>query len=469
MSNLSLFALLISIGFFVHFLAKNKANSLQVNTKLHSLPRYYGYMVAMRTVTAPLAILGLWIIFESKVIALITLANFPELANYSESQIGLIINQVLNSIQSNSIINDNSMRSNIAIIYQQNLSYSNIIKAVTIISTMIVSFMLSYRLVQVNTRARNKVEKYFIYILISCASIAILVTIGIIFSVLFEAIEFFKRVPVLDFLFGLHWSPQIAIREGQTVSSGAFGAVPVFWGTIFVSLIALIIAVPIGLLSAVYLSEYASNKMRSYVKPFLEILAGIPTVVYGFFAALTVGPLIKDFGVWLKSVGVNLDIELLANISVSTESVLAVGIVMGMMIVPFVLSLSDDVISSVPNDLRDGSIAMGATKFETVSKVVIPAALPGVMASILLAASRAIGETMIVLMAAGVAANLTVNPLATITTVTVQIVTLLTGDQEFDNTKTLSAFALGLGLFITTLILNIISLNIVKKYREQYE
>ncbi len=469
MSSLNLFALIIAVGFLVHFLAKNKASSLRVNAKLHSLPRYYGYMVAMWTITAPLAILGLWIIFEGKIITLVTLANFPELATYSESQLGLIINQVLNLIQTNSIVNDGTIKNNIAIIYQQNLLYSAIIKTIVVISIMIITFILSYRLVQVDTRARNKVEKYFIYILISCASIAILVTVGIVFSVLIEAVEFFKRIPILDFLFGLHWSPQIAIRDDQIGSSGGFGAVPVFWGTIFVSLIALIIAVPIGLFSAVYLSEYASSKIRSFVKPFLEVLAGVPTVVYGFFAALTIGPMIKDFGDWLKQVGVNLDIELFANITVSTESALAVGIVMGMMIVPFVLSLSDDVISSVPNSLKNASIAMGATKFETVAKVVIPAALPGVVASVLLAASRAIGETMIVLMAAGVAANLTVNPLTAVTTVTVQIVTLLTGDQEFNNTKTLAAFALGLGLFITTLILNIISLRVVKKYREQYE
>lgn len=242
-----------------------------------------------------------------------------------------------------------------------------------------------------------------------------------------------------------------------------------FWGTIFISLIAIIIAGPLGLISAIYLSEYASKRVRSIVKPVLEILAGVPTVVYGFFAALTIGPLVRDFGYWLREMGVNLDIQILANLTVSTESALAAGLVMGMMIVPFILSLSDDVIAAVPDSMRDGSTAMGATKSETVWKVIIPAALPGIVGGFLLAISRAIGETMIVLMAAGVASNLTANPMNSVTTVTTQIVTLLTGDQEFDSVKTLAAFALGLGLFITTLVLNIIALHVVRRYREQYE
>jgi phosphate transport system permease protein len=229
------------------------------------------------------------------------------------------------------------------------------------------------------------------------------------------------------------------------------------------------IAVPIGLSAAIYLSEYAASKVRHIVKPFLEILAGVPTVVYGFFAAITIGPMFRDFGNYLRDIGYSLDIEIISGMVVSTESALAAGVVMGMMIVPFVLSLSDDVISAVPHAMRDGSTALGATKSETVTKVLIPAALPGIIGSFLLAISRAIGETMIVLMAAGVAAKLTANPFDSVTTITVQIVTLLTGDQEFDSVKTLSAFALALGLFATTLALNIIALKIVRKYREQYE
>jgi phosphate transport system permease protein len=261
---------------------------------------------------------------------------------------------------------------------------------------------------------------------------------------------------VTEFILGTHWSTQTSIRADQVGGSGSFGAVPLFLGTLLISLIALIIAVPCGLMAAIYLSEYASPKMRTYVKPMLEMLAGIPTVVYGFFAALTVAPFIRDLGTGI-------------GLSVSSESALAAGLVMGVMIIPFVSSLSDDVISAVPQSLRDGSLALGSTRSESIKNVVIPAALPGIVGGVLLAASRAIGETMIVMMAAGLAAHLTANPLESVTTVTVQIVTLLVGDQEFDSPKTLSAFALGLMLFIVTLVLNYFALYIVKKYREQYE
>ena len=248
----------------------------------------------------------------------------------------------------------------------------------------------------------------------------------------------------------------MAIRADQIGSSGAFGAIPVFAGTAMISVIAMLVAVPIGLMSAIYLSEYATAKVRTVVKPLLEILAGIPTVVYGFFAALTVAPFLRNIGT-------------ISGLEVSSESALAAGLVMGIMIIPFISSLSDDVINAVPQALRDGSYGLGATRSETIKQVVLPAALPGIVGSILLAVSRAIGETMIVVMAAGLAANLTANPLATMTTVTVQIVTLLVGDQEFDSPKTLAAFALGLVLFVATLCLNVIALYIVRKYREQYE
>jgi phosphate transport system permease protein len=273
---------------------------------------------------------------------------------------------------------------------------------------------------------------------------------------LFEALRFFEAIPFFDFIFGLSWSPQTAIRADQVGSSGSFGAIPLFLGTILISLIAMLIAVPVGLLSAIYLSEYATSKFRSIAKPSLEVLAGIPTVVYGFFAALTVAPFIRDVG---TSIG----------LTVASESALAAGIVMGVMIIPFVSSLSDDVINAVPQAMRDGSLGLGATHSETIKQVIIPAALPGIVGGVLLAASRAIGETMIVVMAAGLSANLTINPLEAVTTVTVQIVTLLTGDQEFDSPKTLAAFALGLMLFVTTLVLNVFALHIVRKYREQYE
>jgi len=305
-------------------------------------------------------------------------------------------------------------------------------------------------------RAKIALEKMIIGILIVSSMVAIFTTIGIVASVLFESLRFFAEVPILDFVFGLEWSPQTALRSDQVGSSGSFGAVPLFVGTLLISAIALFVAVPIGLFAAIYLAEYAHAQIRNWVKPLLEMLAGIPTVVYGFFAALVVAP-------WLRGTGAGFGVD------ISSESALAAGLVMGIMIIPFISSLSDDVITAVPQAMREGSLGLGATKSETIRKVLLPAALPGIMGSILLAASRAIGETMIVVMAAGLSANLTLNPFETVTAVTVQIVALLTGDQEFDSAKTLAAFALGLALFVTTLCLNIIAHHIVRKYREQYE
>ncbi len=299
-------------------------------------------------------------------------------------------------------------------------------------------------------------EKVIMILLIAGSTVAVLTTAGIVFSLLFESVRFFKAVPLWDFLFGLQWSPQTALRPDQVGSSGSFGAVPLLTGTLLISAIAMIVATPIGLFSAIYLAEYAHPGLRSVVKPALEILAGIPTVVYGFFAALTVAPFLRGVG---QSAGLD----------VSSESALAAGLVMGMMVIPFISSISDDVITAVPMSLREGSLAVGATKSETIRRVILPAALPGVAGGVLLAASRAIGETMIVVMAAGLSANLTANPLEAVTTITVQIVSLLTGDQEFDSPKTLSAFALGLLLFTVTLILNVIALRIVKRFREKYD
>jgi phosphate transport system permease protein len=306
-------------------------------------------------------------------------------------------------------------------------------------------------------RARNHVERLITGLLLLSSVLAILTTVGIVFSLLFESIRFFSTVPVSEFLFGLQWSPQIALRADQVGQSGAFGAVPLFAGTALITLIAMAVAVPIGLLSAIYLSEYAGPRFRATAKPVLEILAGIPTVVYGFFALLTVGPAIRGLFTWI-----GFD-------DVVTQSALSAGLVMGVMIIPFISSLSDDVINSVPQTLRDGSYAMGATRSETITRVVMPAALPGIVGAILLAVSRAVGETMIVVMAAGQGANLTANPLESVTTITVQIVMLLTGDQEFDSPKTLSAFALGLVLFVITLIMNVIALRVVQRYREKYD
>jgi phosphate transport system permease protein len=327
---------------------------------------------------------------------------------------------------------------------------------VVVIAVAIVGLVVVRQRIKTATRARNHVERLVMWLLVACSTIAIFTTIGIVLSVLYESIRFFQAVSVFEFLFGLKWSPQMAIRADQVGSSGAFGAVPVFAGTLLISAIAMAIAVPIGLMSAIYMSEYASKTVRNLAKPLMEILAGIPTVVYGFFAALVVAPAIRGMG---QSMGMD----------ISSESALAAGAVMGIMIIPFVSSLSDDMINAVPQALRDGAYGLGATQSETIRQVVLPAALPGIVGGVLLAISRAIGETMIVVMAAGLTANMTLNPLKTVTTVTVQIVTLLVGDQEFDSPKTLAAFALGLLLFIVTLCLNIIALHVVRKYREQYE
>lgn len=317
-------------------------------------------------------------------------------------------------------------------------------------------FAYAYYRISATFKARAYVERIVRFFLVGCAATAILITIGIICSLLFESYAFFKLVAPWDFFFGLKWSPQTALRADQVASSGAFGAIPLFVGTFLIAFIAMLVATPIGLLSAVYLTEYTSPLVRKIVKPILEMLAGIPTVVYGFFAAITVAPFIRDLG---TAIGMD----------VSSESALAAGLVMGIMIIPFVLSLSDDIINAVPQSLRDASYALGATKSETIKQVILPAALPGIASAVLLALSRAVGETMIVVMAAGLAAKLTFNPFENVTTVTVQIVTALVGDQEFDSAKTLSVFALGLVLFFITLVLNLVSLKIVNHYREIYE
>ncbi|MBU1540164.1 MAG: phosphate ABC transporter permease subunit PstC [Alphaproteobacteria bacterium] len=320
-------------------------------------------------------------------------------------------------------------------------------------------------------RARNRVEGWIVGLLFACSAVAILTTVGIIASLVYDSLRFFSAVPVAEFLFGTQWSPQTAIRADQVGSTGAFGALPLFAGTFLIMMIAMLVAAPVGLFAAIYLAEYAGPVFRATVKPVLEILAGVPTVVYGFFAALTVGPAFREFfnGIGAMLVGGPLDGLGQYLMLVQNQMALVAGAVMGIMLIPFVSSLSDDIINAVPQSLRDGSYAMGATKSETVKRVLLPAALPGVAGAMLLAMSRAIGETMIVTMAAGLAARLTLNPLDTVTTVTVQIVTLLTGDQEFNSTKTLSAFGLGLTLFLVTLLLNVVAQRIVQTYRQQYD
>jgi phosphate transport system permease protein len=340
--------------------------------------------------------------------------------------------------------------------YSDLMGRSRIVFAIIFVFAGLVGLFRGYTKISVRLPVREKVESMVKLFLQASSGIAILTTVGIVLALAYETLRFFQQVPVIDFLFGTHWSPQVAIRADQVGSSGAFGAIPLFAGTLLIAFIAMLVAVPLGLFSAIYLAEYARPVIRTIAKPLLEILAGIPTVVYGFFAALTVAPLIVKYGTFL-------------GLEASSESALAAGLVMGIMIIPLISSLSDDVISAIPGSLRDGSLALGATKSETIKRVILPAALPGIMGAILLAVSRAIGETMIVVMAAGLAANLTANPLESVTTVTAQIVTILVGDQEFDSPKTMAAFALGLTLFFVTLALNFIALKIVRRYQERYD
>jgi phosphate transport system permease protein len=312
--------------------------------------------------------------------------------------------------------------------------------------------------VQLRARARNNVERLMLWGLLGASTIAILTTIGIVLSMLFQTLNFFNRVPPLQFFFGTVWDPRFA-AAGAGASEGQFGLIPLLAGTLYIALVALLVAVPVGLMSAVYMSEYAAPKVRAAVKPALELLAGIPTIVYGIFALVTLGPFLRDLSAALAG-GASF---------IQAQSILTAGLVMGVMLIPVVSSLSDDIITAVPRAMRDGSLGLGATRSETIKRVILPAALPGIVGAILLTASRAIGETMIVVLAAGVAANLTLNPFEAMTTITVKIVNQLTGDLEFNSPQTLVAFALGITLFALTLVMNIVALYIVRKYREQYE
>ena len=462
MNVTALLVLIIGLTLFSYFFGRKRAIAVSAShggvRNLHSLPNYYGHMVALWCGLPALFVLFVWSVFEPSMINNLLVSTLPEnFQKLSEDKLGLMLNNIKLLAESGGFTSSTDPIKQAAAEYLVSIQEkSTLFKNALVTVVALAGAVWGFSKISVNYRARNWVETVIRYILMFCSLLAVVTTLGIVLSVLFESIQFFKAVTVWDFMFGTTWSPQTAIRVDQVGSSGSFGAIPLFVGTLLISAIAMLIAVPVGLMSAIYLSEYATKRFRSIAKPILEVLAGIPTVVYGFFAALTVAPFIRNAG---EAVG----------LSVASESALAAGIVMGVMIIPFVSSLSDDVIKAVPSAMRDGSYGMGATKSETIKQVIIPAALPGIVGGILLAVSRAIGETMIVVMAAGLAANLTVNPLEAVTTVTVQIVTLLTGDQEFDSTKTLSAFALALMLFFTTLFLNFIALHIVRKYREAYE
>jgi phosphate transport system permease protein len=462
MQATNILILIVALGIFAFYIGRGRslalAKPLGGIRNLHSLPSYYGAHTALWCALPSLILLCLWMIFDEPLINGLVMGSISDqLADDSLATYNLQLNKISNIAEG--ILGRRGQDAALLIAADYMIQLKTIsqwsLTALMLCLTLI-GLYLGWSKINPAFRARPMVEKVMQNLLLACACLAIFTTLGIVLSVLFESIQFFRSVPVHEFIFGLEWSPQTAIREDQVGSSGSFGAVPLFVGTLLVSAVAMAVAVPIGLMSAIYLAEYASKSVRAFAKPTLEVLAGIPTVVYGFFAALTVAPFLRDLG---TSMG----------LSVSSESALAAGGVMGIMIIPFISSLADDVITAVPQSMRDGSLAMGATQSETVRRVIIPAALPGIVGGIMLAISRAIGETMIVVMAAGMAAKLTANPLESVTTVTVQIVTLLTGDQEFDSPKTLAAFALGLMLFTVTLLLNIFALHIVKKYREQYE
>jgi phosphate transport system permease protein len=426
--------------------------------ELHSRPTYHGAFVAAWVGIPSILLVLLWLLFQGTVINTLLLWSLPPgtTDGLDQGQINLLLSEI-RSVAAGNIFGEPSLVVQAAAErYQHWQAIARYAMVAAALSVALFGLLFASRRISPQFRARHGAERILSGLMIACSLIAILTTLGILLSLLIEALRFFDRVSPFEFFFGLNWEPQIPIREGQVTAGGAFGAIPVFAGTLLISFIAMLVAIPIGLYSAIYLTEYANPKVRAVIKPVLELLAGIPTVVYGFFAVLTVAPAMREFG---ETIG----------IPIAPNSALAAGGVMGIMIIPFISSLSDDAIAAVPRAMRDGSYAMGATKGETILKVLLPAALPGIMGGVLLAVSRAIGETMIVVMAAGIIATLTANPLEPVTTVTVQIVTLLIGDTEFDNPKTLAAFALGLVLFLVTLALNVLALHIVRKYREQYE
>ena len=457
--NLVLISLILLLGFSSYFFGRKKALVIQSSQRLTALPKFYGYYLSIWCAVPALIIFALWSIFEPSIVKSLILSDYDGQI-LTKNELQLTYTKIKALALGNYSGNITNFLDNSANKYLQIKGIADNAKIVIILSILIFSLSYAYKSIQNNNRMREPVEIFLKWLLFTASLAAVLVTIGIVFSLLFEAIRFFQAVQFFDFIFGTHWYPaKTFVRDGQPdpeLLKDAFGAVPLFAGTFFIAFIAMCVAIPIGLLSGIYLSEYSGRNVRKYAKPIIEILAGIPTVVYGFFAALTVGPFVKEIG---NAMG----------LEVSAESALAAGAVMGVMIIPFISSLSDDVITAVPQNLRDGSYAMGATKSETIKKVIFPAALPGIVGSILLAVSRAVGETMIVVMASGLAANLTINPLESTSTITAQIVVTLIGDQQFGDPKTQSAFALGITLFLVTLFLNVIALSVVKKYREKYD
>ena len=464
-SNVALLITTMIFGIVAYVLAIGRIKSAVAaeGVKSHSLIKYYGVYAA------------LWALVPALILALIwAFAADPLLLNAAESRLASAFPNLpasfldlklaqLQNIAAGYIDAPDDIMAAEAAKLRDSMDRVALARVLTLMIVMMIGFLFAFFRVAPQFKARVAFEGFLRRSFFAAAVLAILTTIGIVTSLLFEAYRFFNEISMIDFFFGTHWSPMVSLRDGAAAadeavagSSGSFGMVPVMLGTLLVAVIAMLVAVPVGLFSAIYTADFAPRRVRNIIKPVLEVLAGIPTVVYGFFAALTVAPFFREAG-------------LLVGLDVSSQSALAAGGVMGIMIIPFISSLSDDVITAVPQSLRDGALGLGSTRAETIMRVVLPAAFPGLVGAFLLAISRAVGETMIVVMAAGVAANLTINPLESVTTVTVQIVMLLTGDNEFDSVKTLSAFALGITLFVVTLLLNIAALHVSRKLGQRYE
>ena len=455
---LLLLALGLGLAGWLAARARAWAFRAQSGGKLASLPSYHGWYVALWIVIPVVLFIAAWSAIAPTLVTQHVLST-PQAENLPavDFQRDAILNQAraVAAGSSQGVFNPDAAQ--FVEPFREAMSRYNI---VGIVVTLLIAFAagaFAFLRLKPDFTARNRVERGVMAILLTASLVAILTTLGILVSLVFETLRFFSMVSPIDFLFGTFWAPD-PMSNATSPDASRYGAIPLFWGTLFIgAVIAMIVAIPLGLMSAIYLTQYAPARLRTWVKPALEILAGVPTVVYGYFAALTIGPAIRDAAIWL---GIS---------NASSESALAAGLVMGVMIIPFVSSMADDSIAAVPGAMRDGSLAMGATKSETIKRVMIPAALPGIVAGVMLAVSRAIGETMIVVMAASTAANLTANPLEAMTTVTVQIVALLTGEGSFDHPATLAAFALGFVLFLVTLALNFIALRVVKRFREAYE
>ena len=459
MSTAALLFLVFGLAAIAWVSARMRAARLQAAApvRAHSRPGHHGWYVALWLAVPALCFLVIWSILMPGLVEQSVLASpAAELLPAAPMERNAVLAEAHALAEGTLGAAFNEEAEALVPAFREAISFY---RSIGLAATLLLAFAgggYAFLRVRPDFRARNRVERVVMWVLLIASLIAILTTLGIVASLLFETIRFFGRESIVEFVTGTQWNPQSATFGGD---EGDFGAIPLFWGTILIgAIIAMIVAIPLGLLSAIYLTQYADPRVRAFMKPVLEILAGVPTVVYGYFAALTVAPAIRDFAV-----------DVLGITSASSESALAAGVVMGVMIIPFVSSMADDSLAAVPGAMRDGSLAMGATNSETIKRVLVPAALPGIVGGVLLAVSRAIGETMIVVMAAGLAANMTANPFESVTTVTVQIVQLLTGDQEFDSSKTLAAFALGLVLFIVTLFLNIIALGVVKRFREAYE